>query len=84
MARRSLFLPCSQDPQWRNTRSRILLLGVSYKAGVGDIRESPALKIAKRLHELGGVVSYHDPYVPEVPGRREAIDQPHRGVVLDA
>jgi UDP-N-acetyl-D-glucosamine dehydrogenase len=47
--------------------SRILILGVSYKAGVGDIRESPALKIAKRLIELGGEVSYHDPYVPALP-----------------
>jgi UDP-N-acetyl-D-glucosamine dehydrogenase len=46
--------------------SRILLLGVSYKAGVGDIRESPALKIARQLRDLGGVVSYHDPYVPEL------------------
>ena len=44
--------------------SKILLLGLSYKAGVGDIRESPALKIAKRLIELGGDVSYHDPHVP--------------------
>ncbi len=44
--------------------SRILLLGVSYKAGVGDIRESPALKIAKRLIDLGGEVAYHDPHVP--------------------
>jgi UDP-N-acetyl-D-glucosamine dehydrogenase len=44
--------------------SKILLLGVSYKAGVGDIRESPSLKIAKRLIELGGDVSYHDPHVP--------------------
>ena len=47
--------------------SRILILGVSYKAGVGDIRESPSLTIAKRLIELGGEVSYHDPYVPELP-----------------
>src|SRR3954452_13566046 len=47
--------------------SRILLLGVSYKAGVGDTRESPALKIARRLRELGGDVSYHDPHVPELP-----------------
>ena len=46
--------------------SRILLLGVSYKAGVGDIRESPALKIARQLRDLGGVVSYHDPYVAEL------------------
>ena len=47
--------------------SRILLLGVSYKAGVGDIRESPALKIARRLIEFGGAVSYHDPHVAELP-----------------
>jgi UDP-N-acetyl-D-glucosamine dehydrogenase len=44
--------------------SKILVLGVSYKAGVGDIRESPSLKITKRLIELGGDVSYHDPHVP--------------------
>jgi UDP-N-acetyl-D-glucosamine dehydrogenase len=48
--------------------SKILLLGVSYKAGVGDIRESPALKIAAQLLELGGAVSYHDPYVPNLSG----------------
>jgi UDP-N-acetyl-D-glucosamine dehydrogenase len=47
--------------------SRILILGVSYKAGVGDIRESPALKIARLLIERGGEVSYHDPHVPELP-----------------
>ncbi len=47
--------------------SRILILGASYKAGVGDTRESPALKIARRLRELGGDVSYHDPHVPILP-----------------
>ncbi len=47
--------------------SRILLLGVSYKAGVGDTRESPALKIAHRLRALGGEVAYHDPHVSELP-----------------
>jgi UDP-N-acetyl-D-glucosamine dehydrogenase len=46
--------------------SRILVLGVSYKAGVGDIRESPALKILKLLRERGADVSYHDPHVPEL------------------
>jgi UDP-N-acetyl-D-glucosamine dehydrogenase len=46
--------------------SRILILGVSYKAGIGDVRESPALKIARRLIELGGEVSYHDPHVPSL------------------
>ncbi|MFN8163973.1 MAG: nucleotide sugar dehydrogenase [Solirubrobacterales bacterium] len=48
--------------------SRILILGASYKGGVGDTRESPALKIIGRLQDLGGAVSYHDPYVPELPG----------------
>jgi UDP-N-acetyl-D-glucosamine dehydrogenase len=46
--------------------SKILILGVSYKGGVGDIRESPALKIIKLLVGLGGDVQYHDPHVPEL------------------
>ncbi len=46
--------------------SKILILGVSYKAGVGDMRESPALKIAELLRDLGGDISYHDPHVPEL------------------
>jgi len=46
--------------------SRILLVGVSYKAGVGDLRESPALRILELLRERGGEVSYHDPHVPEL------------------
>jgi UDP-N-acetyl-D-glucosamine dehydrogenase len=46
--------------------SKILILGMSYKAGVGDTRESPALKIATLLRDLGGDVSYHDPHVPEL------------------
>jgi UDP-N-acetyl-D-glucosamine dehydrogenase len=44
--------------------SRVLILGVSYKAGVGDMRESPALKIIKLLRERGADLVYHDPYVP--------------------
>ncbi len=47
--------------------SRVLLLGVSYKTGVGDMREAPALKIAHLLRELGAEISYHDPHVAEVP-----------------
>jgi UDP-N-acetyl-D-glucosamine dehydrogenase len=47
--------------------ARILLLGVSYKAGVGDTRESPALKIVRLLRDLGADVAYHDPHVPELP-----------------
>jgi UDP-N-acetyl-D-glucosamine dehydrogenase len=44
--------------------ARITVLGVSYKPGVGDIRESPALKIIALLRELGAEVRYHDPHVP--------------------
>jgi UDP-N-acetyl-D-glucosamine dehydrogenase len=46
--------------------ARIAVIGVSYKPGVGDLRESPALKIIGLLRELGGEVSYHDPHVPEL------------------
>jgi UDP-N-acetyl-D-glucosamine dehydrogenase len=44
--------------------ARILVLGVSYKPGVGDIRESPALKIVELLKRAGADVRYHDPHVP--------------------
>jgi UDP-N-acetyl-D-glucosamine dehydrogenase len=44
--------------------SRIAVLGVSYKPGVGDVRESPALKIISLLRELGAEILYHDPHVP--------------------
>jgi UDP-N-acetyl-D-glucosamine dehydrogenase len=47
--------------------SRIMVFGVSYKAGVGDLRESPALKIMKILRDLGGDVAYHDDHVAELP-----------------
>jgi UDP-N-acetyl-D-glucosamine dehydrogenase len=50
--------------------SRILLLGIAYKPGVGDMRESPALKIAKLLDARGAVLSYHDPHVPSLPEPR--------------
>ena len=46
--------------------AKILALGVAYKRGVGDIRESPALEILKRLREKGADVSYADPRVPSV------------------
>jgi len=46
--------------------SRILLVGVSYKAGVGDLREAPAMKIIELLRDRGGDIAYHDPHVPEL------------------
>jgi UDP-N-acetyl-D-glucosamine dehydrogenase len=47
--------------------SKIAVLGVAYKPGVGDVRESPALKIIERLQRLGGEIAYHDEYVPALP-----------------
>jgi UDP-N-acetyl-D-glucosamine dehydrogenase len=44
--------------------AKIGLLGISYKAGVGDVRESPALKIVALLKALGADVHYHDAFVP--------------------
>jgi UDP-N-acetyl-D-glucosamine dehydrogenase len=43
--------------------SRVLLLGVSYKADVDDTRESPALDILELLRGMGAEVMYHDPHV---------------------
>jgi UDP-N-acetyl-D-glucosamine dehydrogenase len=46
--------------------SRIAILGVSYKAGVGDLRESPALKIMRLLADDGAELVYHDEHVEEL------------------
>jgi len=47
--------------------SRIAILGVSYKPGVGDMRESPSIKIMRLLAERGAELVYHDEHVPELP-----------------
>jgi len=47
--------------------SKVQIVGVSYKADIDDTRESPALKMIELLQEAGADVSYHDPFVPEVP-----------------
>jgi UDP-N-acetyl-D-glucosamine dehydrogenase len=47
--------------------AQIAVLGVSYKPGVGDIRESPALKIIALLRALGAELRYHDPHVAALP-----------------
>jgi UDP-N-acetyl-D-glucosamine dehydrogenase len=47
--------------------SKVQIVGVSYKADIDDTRESPALKLIELLQEEGAVVSYHDPFVHELP-----------------
>jgi UDP-N-acetyl-D-glucosamine dehydrogenase len=46
--------------------ARILILGVTYKRDVNDVRESPALEIIRLLADRGARVEYADPYVPEL------------------
>jgi UDP-N-acetyl-D-glucosamine dehydrogenase len=46
--------------------SRIAIFGISYKPGVGDLRESPALRIMRILRDRGAELSYHDDFVPEL------------------
>ncbi len=46
--------------------SSVLILGVAYKGDVGDMRESPALKLIELLHARGADISYHDPHVPSL------------------
>ena len=64
--------------------SRVLIVGVAYKSGVADLRESPALKIIDHLRELGAEVSYHDPHVPELPERGLTSASPGAAAAVDA
>ena len=71
--------------------ARILVLGVSYKPGVGDIRESPALKIIELLQQRGAEVVYHDPFVPQLTALGlehtslpEALDAADLAVIVTA
>lgn len=51
--------------------SRILIVGLAYKANVDDMRESPSLILIEKLESRGAKVEYNDPYVPIVPHTRE-------------
>ena len=52
--------------------SKILLVGVAYKADIGDVRESPAEKLLMLLRNAGAEVAYHDPHVAEFDGLASA------------
>lgn len=51
--------------------SRILVLGISYKKNVDDMRESPSVMLMEKLQALGAAVDYSDPHVPVFPKMRE-------------
>jgi UDP-N-acetyl-D-glucosamine dehydrogenase len=71
--------------------SKVVLIGVSYKAGVGDLRESPAIKIMRLLRGRGADLAYHDEFVPELPdfglaseGLEKALDRADCAVIVTA
>lgn len=51
--------------------SRVLILGLAYKANVDDDRESPSYILIKKLEARGATVHYNDPYIPVIPLTRE-------------
>jgi UDP-N-acetyl-D-glucosamine dehydrogenase len=54
--------------------SRVLVLGLSYKADIDDDRESPSFEIIQLLRAAGAEVAYCDPYIPVArPGREHDI-----------
>ncbi len=54
--------------------SRILLLGMAYKPNIDDYRETPALKVMKKLIGRGASVDYNDPYIPSIPSTTRQTD----------
>jgi UDP-N-acetyl-D-glucosamine dehydrogenase len=50
--------------------SRIAILGMAYKKDIDDPRESPSFELMRLILERGGIVSYNDPYIPELPKMR--------------
>jgi UDP-N-acetyl-D-glucosamine dehydrogenase len=48
--------------------ARVLMIGVTYKPGVADLRTSPVLPLMEIVRERGAAIAYHDPLVSELPG----------------
>jgi len=62
------------------SRSKVLLLGISYKKNLDDWRESPSLEVMDLLRERGAGVQFHDPHVPDF--QRKGHEK-ETGVALD-
>ncbi len=61
----------SQKQQKALNGAKILIIGISYKKNIDDMRESPSLALMDILQAHGAVFDYYDPYVPVVPQTRE-------------
>jgi UDP-N-acetyl-D-glucosamine dehydrogenase len=78
VADRALEVLCHERGTAEDTR--VLVVGASYKPGVADIREAPAIKLIVELARAGAHVSYFDPLIPalEADGRYyEHVSSPH-------
>ncbi|MBM6593009.1 nucleotide sugar dehydrogenase [Microvirga pudoricolor] len=65
--------------------AKVLVLGIAYKKNVGDMRESPSLKLIELIERRGARVDYHDAQIPIIPMTREHADLAGRtSVPLDA
>lgn len=65
--------------------SKILLLGLAYKANVDDDRESPSYILIEKLEGKGARVDYHDPYIPVIrPSREHSHLAGRKSVLIDA
>lgn len=72
--------------------SRVLVLGAAYKPDIDDVRESPALDVIGLLLQKKALVSYHDPYIPQleqdewdlesVPDVLDAVEQADCVVII--
>jgi UDP-N-acetyl-D-glucosamine dehydrogenase len=62
--------------------SKVLILGVSYKKDIDDLRESPAITIIEGLQKHGALVSYNDPYFPKI-GKGRKYDLQMQRVPLE-
>lgn len=51
--------------------SKVLIIGLAYKANVDDDRESPSYRLLERIKETGAEVAYYDPYIPVIKPSRE-------------
>ncbi|CAN5873424.1 UDP-glucose/GDP-mannose dehydrogenase family protein [soil metagenome] len=72
-----------KEALWNVESKKILLLGLSFKPGTDDVRESPALNLARALTDLGAEVVGYDPQanefaVRELPGL-QVVEDPYRG-----
>jgi nucleotide sugar dehydrogenase len=55
--------------------AKILILGVAYKADVGDIRESPSISVSRILDRRGARIMFHDPYVDAISINGRHLDR---------